>query len=121
MQNQQDEQGLHTQESVNLLNTDVLAEYKGPPLNQRIKKFVAKNYSLESMVPSTKWIPAYFGSGEGGWRENLYGDIFAGCTTAAFLVPQVSIFASLLLHPRQQRGQARTSSNFISHPHQGLT
>jgi len=44
-------------------------------------------------MPATKWLPAYAGKGAGGWRECLYGDVAAGFTTAAFLVPQAMSYA----------------------------
>ena len=46
---------------------------------------------LSHLLPSSTWIPEYVLAG--GWRENLYGDVFAGCTTAAFLVPQGMSYA----------------------------
>ena len=44
-------------------------------------------------LDEVRWLPEYLGGGPGGWRNNLYGDIFAGCTTATFLVPQGMSYA----------------------------
>jgi len=46
-----------------------------------------------------QWMPAYFGSSKNGWRENFYGDVFAACTTAAFLVPQGMSYALVCVLP----------------------
>ena len=74
-------------EVVNLLHTDVRAEYQKPPLHSRIKSFMLQNYRPARLLPVIKWLPAYAGKGPGGWRENLYGDVFAGCTVAYVPVP----------------------------------
>ena len=74
-------------EVVNLLHTDVRAEYQKPPLHSRIKSFMLQNYTPARLLPVMKWLPAYAGKGPGGWRENLYGDVFAGCTVAYVPVP----------------------------------
>jgi hypothetical protein len=74
-------------EVVNLLNTDVRAEYQKPPLHSRIKSFMLQNYRPARLLPVITWLPAYAGKGPGGWRENLYGDVFAGCTVAYVPVP----------------------------------
>jgi len=80
-------------EVVDLLNTGVRDEFKKPPVIERVRSFVAQNYTLPRLMPSSRWLPAYLGTGPDGWRENLYGDMFAGCTTAAFLVPQGMSYA----------------------------
>lgn len=80
-------------EVVNLLHTDLRDEYKQPPLVDRIKGFVLQNYTVHNLVPATRWIPEYLGRGPGGWRANLTSDVFAGCTIAAFLVPQGMSYA----------------------------
>jgi hypothetical protein len=74
-------------EVVNLLQTDVRAEYQKPPLHSRIKSFMLQNYTPAHLLPVIKWLPAYAGKGPGGWRENLYSDVFAGCTVAYVPVP----------------------------------
>ena len=79
-----DEQG-EPCEVVNLLHTDVRDEYQRPPARLRLQSFVLQNYTLQRLVPAATWIPAYAGKGPGGWRDNLYGDVFAGCTTAYVL------------------------------------
>jgi hypothetical protein len=80
-------------EVVNLLRTDVRDEYKQPPLAERVKSFVQKNYTVQKLLPAARWVPEYFGEGPGGWRANLTSDVFAAATIAAFLVPQGMSYA----------------------------
>lgn len=80
-------------EVVNLLRTDVRDEYKQPPLAERVKLFVQKNYTVQNLLPAARWVPEYFGAGPGGWRANLTSDVFAAATIAAFLVPQGMSYA----------------------------
>ena len=93
-------------EVVNLLHTDLRDEYKQPPLAERVKGFVSQNYTLYNLLPSTKWVPEYFGKGPDGWQANLTSDVFAGCTIAAFLVPQGMSYA-LVRKAMAFRGSAR--------------
>ena len=78
---------------INLLQTSVSEIYKGPPTAERLKTFIKQHYTFRQLVPASKWLPAYLGDGPGSWRENLYGDLSAGFTTAAFVVPQGMSYA----------------------------
>ncbi|EKX43871.1 hypothetical protein GUITHDRAFT_72854, partial [Guillardia theta CCMP2712] len=77
-------------QNVDLLRTEYLDEYKPPPFKHRALSFLKSQYQLSSLVPSTVWIPKYI---NGGWREDLMGDIFAGLTVGFFLVPQGMSYA----------------------------
>eukprot|EP00961_Rhodomonas_salina_P135471 1822549-Rhodomonas_salina.2 len=75
----------HQDDGLELLTTNVRKEFEKPPFSTRAKKFLREQYSPKALIPSLTWIPQYV---KGGWRENLYGDVFAGLTVGAFLVPQ---------------------------------
>ena len=78
------------EDDLGLLQTNVRKEFQKPPFIQRAKKFVREQYSPKALIPVLEWMPKYV---KGGWRENLYGDIFAGLTVGAFLVPQGMSYA----------------------------
>jgi SulP family sulfate permease len=75
---------------VDLLNTSIRHDRRDPPVSERLKRFIAKEYSPQALIPSLTWVPDYL---RGGWKNNLYNDVAAGLTVGAFLVPQGMSYA----------------------------
>eukprot|EP00281_Chroomonas_sp_CCMP1168_P019467 CAMPEP_0206233074 /NCGR_PEP_ID=MMETSP0047_2-20121206/11776_1 /ASSEMBLY_ACC=CAM_ASM_000192 /TAXON_ID=195065 /ORGANISM="Chroomonas mesostigmatica_cf, Strain CCMP1168" /LENGTH=799 /DNA_ID=CAMNT_0053656895 /DNA_START=147 /DNA_END=2546 /DNA_ORIENTATION=+ len=73
-----------------LMETKVQPQYEKQPLSVRALKFLKDEYSPTNLIPPLTWVPEYV---RGGWRENLYGDVFAGLTVGAFLIPQGMSYA----------------------------
>mmetsp|Transcript_43649 Transcript_43649/g.105490 ORF Transcript_43649/g.105490 Transcript_43649/m.105490 type:complete len:790 (+) Transcript_43649:273-2642(+) len=77
-------------EVVDLLRTTIRREYQEPPLKTQVANFVKTTYSPKALIPSLTWVPEMV---KGGWRDSLRGDIAAGMTVGAFLVPQGMSYA----------------------------
>ena len=54
--------------------------------------------SFKSVLPFTSWLPKYV---QGGWKEGLQKDLFAGLVTGIMLIPQGMAYAMTALLPPQ--------------------